>query len=134
VLTDVHRYIAFFVVGLFSVGWIWGIVAWIRKKAPGERFWTWLAMAQVVAGIEVLIGLILLAIGKRPDTPLHYVYGGGPLVVLVIAHRVARDKQSSKGIAESEGKPMEPWVPFAVASFICFGLTLRALMTGLGAP
>jgi hypothetical protein len=27
---------------------------------------------------------------------------------------------------------MAPWVPFAWAAFICFGLTLRGLMTGFG--
>jgi hypothetical protein len=40
--------------------------------------------------------------------------------VLVVAHVVAR------------GMEREPWIPFAWAGFFCFGLTLRALMTGLG--
>jgi hypothetical protein len=35
-------------------------------------------------------------------------------------------------IGFDERRKIEPWVPFAWASFISFGLTLRALMTGLG--
>jgi heme A synthase len=130
VVTEIHKYVAFVVVAIFSVGWIWGGFAWIRKRDPSDRFWTWLAVAQVLAGVQALIGIILLALGKRPDTPLHYVYGFGPIVVLVIAHQVARERSSPAG----EQAPLPPWVPFAIASFFCFGLTLRALMTGLGAP
>jgi hypothetical protein len=43
-------------------------------------------------------------------------------VILAIGHALARDPAFRE----------RPWVPFALASFICFGLTLRALMTGLG--
>jgi hypothetical protein len=49
-------------------------------------------------------------------------------VILVIAHTLARDLQKTQPGA----KPIQPWVPFAFAAFICFGLTLRGLMTGLG--
>ena len=41
---------------------------------------------------------------------------------------MAREGQKVKPGVE----PMKPWVPFAWAAFICFGLTLRGLMTGLG--
>ena len=129
-MTEVHKYVGFAVVAIFSVGWIWGVIAWIGKRAPGERFWTWLAIAQVLAGVQALIGITLLALGHRPDTWLHYVYGFGPILVLVGAHRVARDQQTGR----TDGAPLAPWVPFAIASFFCFGLALRALMTGLGAP
>jgi hypothetical protein len=51
--------------------------------------------------------------------------------VLVIAHVVARETRRMAPSART-GRTMAPWVPFAWASFICFGLTLRGLMTGLG--
>jgi hypothetical protein len=57
------------------------------------------------------------------------VYGYLPLLLFVFAHVIARE-----GSARMIGidRPVQPWTPFAWASFICFGLTLRALMTGLG--
>jgi hypothetical protein len=128
-VVELHKYVGFLVVAIFGVGWLWGLVAWIAKRGPGERFWTWLAVAQVVAGAQAIIGLTLLALGKRPEAWLHYVYGFGPIVVLVLAHQVAREQQSH----DPNGRPFEPWIPFAFAAFICFGLALRALMTGLGA-
>jgi len=129
-MPEVHTYVGFLVEAVFTVGWVWGLVALIRRREPGQGFWTWLVVAQTIAGIQAAMGLILLLLGYRPDTWLHYVYGFGPIAVLVIAHQVARDQQSGGGEAE----PVAPWIPFAAAAFVCFGLALRALMTGLGAP
>ncbi len=118
----VHEYVGYVVVALFAIGWVWGLGAWALKRGPGSWFWLWLAIVQVVAIVQALIGVVLLLLGHRPTTWLHYVYGFGPLVVLVIAHATARQQYRDR-----------PWIPFAWAAFICFGLTLRALMTGLGA-
>jgi zinc transporter ZupT len=129
-MPEVHKYIGFAVVAVFAVGWIWGLGAFVfrRVSGPGERFWTWLTVAQVVAGLQVLAGVVLLLMGKRPSTWLHYVYGVGPLAILALAHWLAREGQKVQ-----EGyEPIPPYLWFSGAAFICFGLTLRALMTGLG--
>jgi heme A synthase len=128
-MPEVHEYVGVAVVGVFTVGWVWGAVVLVRRREPGQRFWTWLVLAQVVAGLQALIGLLLLVLGYRPDSWLHYVYGFGPLVVLLIAHATARDLQNTK----PDARPIPSWVVFAAAAFICFGLSLRALMTGFGA-
>jgi hypothetical protein len=120
----VHEVVGFAVVAIFAVGWIWGLIAHLRKREPGERFWVWLSVAQVGIGIEALLGIVLFVAGYRPDTKLHYIYGVGPIVLLVIAHSTARDENFRE----------RPWVVFAWAAFFCWGLTLRALMTGLGMP
>jgi hypothetical protein len=127
-VSELHKYVGYLVVGVFAVGWLWGLVAWIFRRGPGERFWNWLTVAQVTAGIQAVIGVVLLLLGRRPTTWLHYVYGFGPFLILAIAHALARDLQKTQPGA----KPIPAWVPFAFAAFICFGLTLRGLMTGLG--
>jgi len=114
---------------VFTVGWVWGVGALILRRDPGERFWTWLTVAQVVAGVQALVGIILLLLGYRPETSLHLVYGFGPLVILGVAHVMSREV--SRGQAGG-GRWTQPWVLFTAAAFICFGLSLRALMTGLG--
>jgi hypothetical protein len=121
-VNELHRVIGFGVVAIFSIGWLFGLVLWISKRDAGDWFWRWLVTAQVVAIAQALIGVVLLVMGKRPSDWLHLVYGFGPLVILAVAHALARD----------ENFRTRPWAPFAVASFICFGLSLRALMTGLG--
>ena len=127
-MPEVHKYVGFLVEAVFTVGWVWGLVALIRRREPGQGFWTWLVVAQATAGIQAAIGLILLLLGYRPDTWLHYVYGFGPIVVFLIAHQMAREVRAG----EPGGRLSQPWVVFAAAAFICFGLAGRALMTGLG--
>jgi hypothetical protein len=134
---EVHKVIGFAVVAIFAVGWIWGLGAWIAKRGPGERFWLWLTVAQVTAGIQAILGIALLLTGHRVEAAgtlggvLHYVYGLLPLLLFVFAHIVARAGNASL-VGFDPNRRIAPWVPFAWASFICFGLTLRALMTGLG--
>ena len=127
-MPEVHKYVGFAVVGVFTVGWVWGLVALIARRDPGQRFWTWLVVAQVIAGVQAVLGLVLLLLGYRPDTWLHYVYGFGPIVIFLIAHSMARELQRG----EPGGRLSHPWVVFSAAAFICFGLAGRALMTGLG--
>jgi heme A synthase len=127
-VSKVHEFVGFVVVGIFALGWVWGLIAAIARRDPGDRYWTWLTVAQVVAGLQALLGIVLLLMGKRPSTWLHYVYGFGPFVVLAIAHLMARDLQKTKTGAPA----IAPWIVFALAAFICFGLALRGLMTGLG--
>ena len=134
-VSGLHRVIGFAVVATFALGWIWGLGARIARRRPGDAYWTWLAVAQVVAVAQAVLGTILLIAGRRLEAngvlggTLHYVYGYLPLLLFVFAHVVAR-----AGDARAVGidRPLQPWVPFAWASFISFGLTLRALMTGLG--
>jgi len=124
-MDTVHRYIAFGIPAGFALLTVWSIWALARNKAPGDGFWNVLAVLQVVIGIQVIVGAILLLTGARPPTLgpqwLHYAYGGlFPAIVLVVAHRFAR---------KNEGVP---WLVFGFAGFIIFGLTFRALQTGMG--
>jgi hypothetical protein len=118
----VHKVVGFAIVGSFAALMLWGLGARLFRRGPGEWFWRLLAAIQVVLGIQVVVGVILLfvyGVGARPW--LHYLYGSlFPIIVLVVAHVVAR------------GLERDQWVPFAWAAFFCFGLTLRALFTGLG--
>lgn len=109
-------------VGIFTIGWLFGLILWVWRRAAGDWFWRWLVAAQLIAIVQALIGVLLLIIGRRPLTWLHLVYGFGPIVIFAIAHLLARE----------EAFRAKPWAPFALASFISFGLSLRALTTGLG--
>lgn len=134
-MSEIHAVVGFVVVGVFALGWLWGLGAFLLRRGPGEGYWVWLTVAQVAAGLQAVLGILLLLLGRRMVTPgalggvLHYVYGLLPILLFVFAHIVARE-----GSARLVGidRPVRPWVPFAWASFICFGLTARALMTGLG--
>ena len=118
-----HAAIGWAIVAGFGFLWLWGMGVLIVRKGPGKRFWWLLAFVQGTVLVQGIAGVILLLMGGRVPS-LHYVYGVVfPVLVLMVAHVVAREQFAHR-----------PWLPFAAASFFCFGLTLRALMTGLGSP
>ena len=121
-MSEFHRYAGYLVVGTFAIGWLYGIVLWVTRRQAGDWFWRWLVAVQVLAVAQALGGIVLLVMGRRVTDWLHLVYGFGPIAILAIGHLLARE----------EAFRSRPWIPFALASFICFGLSLRALMTGLG--
>ncbi|MDQ4059067.1 MAG: hypothetical protein M3124_08090 [Actinomycetota bacterium] len=119
----IHSVIGWAIVIGFGTLWLWGMGALVFRRVPGRRYWWLLAFLQGSVLIQALAGVVLLLLGGREDA-LHYVYGViFPVLLLLVAHVLAREQFSHK-----------PWLPFAVAAFFCLGLTLRALTTGLEWP
>ena len=125
-MSRVHYYAAFIVPVAFGILAIAAIIGFLRNKPPGQWFWTLLAVAQVTLGVQVLVGAILFLSGLAPPGGggpiwLHYAYGGlFPAALLVGGHRLgARHKDVA-------------WVIFGGVAILNCGLTVRALLTGLG--
>ncbi|HYI46046.1 MAG TPA: hypothetical protein VE174_11380 [Actinomycetota bacterium] len=124
-MSRVHLYVAYVVPAGFAVLAIWSLISFLRNRTPASGFWTLLGFLQVVLGLQVIVGAILFLSGLQPTTDgpvwLHYAYGGlFPAALLVGAHRFGAKHQDVA------------WIGFGVVAFLSAGLTLRALMTGLG--
>ncbi len=101
------------------------VLALVLRAVAGQRevpwFWKLVSGAQVLLGLQLLFGLVLLAIGRRPaadlfTTSFHLLYGFVfPLVVLFFGHKWAR-----------EGR-FHPLTAFAVVGLVNFGLTARGM-------
>ena len=126
-MSEFHKYFGWAVPIGFGILALWAIYSLIRNRQPHDRFWSLLGVMQVLVAIQVVVGAILLLMGLQPpptDAPiwLHYAYGGlFPAALLMLAHRLGSTRFESV-----------PWIPFGAASFLICGLTVRALMTGLG--
>ena len=123
-MANFHKFIGFLIVGGWAALMLWGLLAWFTKREPNPWFWRLLGVLQGILVLQVVLGLILWTTNPIPAF-LHPLYGAVfPLIALVVAHVLARgvDVESDR------------WKVFAVAAFFIFGLTLRALMTGLGFP
>jgi heme A synthase len=124
-MSRVHLYVAYVVPAGFAVLAIWALISFLRNRTPASGFWTLLGFLQVVLGLQVIVGGILFLSGLQPTTEgpvwLHYAYGGlFPAALLVGAHRFGTKHQDVA------------WIVFGVVAFLNAGLTVRALMTGLG--
>ncbi len=117
----VHLIIGWGIVGGFGLLWLWGMATWVVRRGPGRPYWWLLSLLQSAVLLQGVVGVVLLIAGLRASA-LHYVYGVVfPVLILLVAHVLAREAFADR-----------PWFPFAWAAFFSFGLTLRALMTGLG--
>jgi hypothetical protein len=65
----------------------WGGAAWLRQR-PSVAFWHLLRIAQVAVVAQVLLGAILVLLGRESPDGLHYVYGVLPLVVSLTAEAI----------------------------------------------
>ena len=121
----VHAAIGFAIVGGWFVLFGWGALSFVVKREPPPWYWRLLGLLQVLLILQLLAGGILLLSGRRADSFLHYLYGAVfPAIVLVATHATARRMADEA----------DTWKAFAIAAFFVFGLTLRALTTGLGMP
>ncbi|MGH3664935.1 MAG: hypothetical protein ACRDU8_02385 [Egibacteraceae bacterium] len=117
--------------GITILAWlvvmVWSVVIWRRGVDEAPRFWKAVSLAQVLLGVQLLFGVTLLVLGRRPgtastfDTIFHPLYGFVfPIIVLLVAH------------AQARGGNRNAYATFALGSFVVVALTLRAYLVGLG--
>ena len=128
-VSGVHGYVLGFVlIGSWAVICVWALALRFTKYEETPMFWRFVSLAQILLVVEVVVGVVLLLMGRRPGPAddgatlaFHLAYGVlFPLITLVVGHRVARDGRYS---AHSV---------FAVVGLVIFGLTARAWMVGSG--
>ncbi len=123
-MQQIHRVIGFAIVGGFLVLFVWGLALWLRTRLPGEWYWRLLAALQVSLALQLVGGVVLLLLGGTQPL-LHYLYGAlFPGIALVVAHVLGRGMEQER----------DALLIFCIVAFVCFGLSLRALATGLGLP
>ncbi|MGH2768396.1 MAG: hypothetical protein ACRDIF_05500 [Actinomycetota bacterium] len=123
-MTELHRAVGAGIVAGFLVLLVWGAVAAAMKRGPGGWFWRLLAAMQGALILQMVAGVVLLAIGFRQPL-LHYGYGAlFPGLVLAGAHLFARGMPKEADAAKV----------FTLASFFVVALLLRAFITGMGLP
>ncbi|HEV8648861.1 MAG TPA: hypothetical protein VG276_05515 [Actinomycetes bacterium] len=120
-MVGLHRIAGVAIVAGWGALFLWGVGLFILRRDAGRLYWGLLAVLQILLGLQLAVGLVLLALGNQRPL-LHYAYGSVfPAVVLAVCHLFTR------GL---EKPPFHLF--FTIGSFFVFGLTARALMTGLG--
>lgn len=119
-MREIHQYLGLAIAGAFLLLSVWGLFQWLRNADPGPMYYRLLAAAQVGLGLQVVVGIAMFLF-ERGDAidPLHFIYGGFPILVLIFAHRYSKKLEGLE------------WVAFALAGLFIFGLQLRGYMTGL---
>ncbi|MGE5635866.1 MAG: hypothetical protein ACM3UV_02825 [Nocardioidaceae bacterium] len=121
----------------------WGAVAWLRKE-PSVAFWPLLRVAQAFVVVQALLGLLLLASGRRAPDDLHVIYGLGPLLVSFMSEgmRAGVGMRELEGVEDVEALERREQLVLArrvalaeigvmtVGALLILTLALRAYQTG----
>ncbi|HZD68017.1 MAG TPA: hypothetical protein VFA45_03565 [Actinomycetes bacterium] len=120
-MTRFHEVEGFVIVAGWGVLFLWGIGLFLLRRDAGRLYWGLVALLQILLGVQIVAGIVLLALGERRMV-LHYLYGSLlPAIVLVGCHVLTRSLQ----------RPPYHFF-FTWGALVLFGLTARALMTGFG--
>ena len=135
-IAAIHGYlIGFAVISAWAVIMFWSTALAFLKYDETPTFWRAVSVAQILLGVQLLVGLVLLVLwltgnGQAPaansggsalDNTFHLLYGVVfPAIVLFVGHRMAR-----------QGR-FNPHLVFAVVGLVIFGLTGRAWQVGAG--
>ena len=116
-----HELEGFVIVAGWGVLLLFGVGLFITRRDAGRVYWGLLTVLQVLLVVQLLAGIVLLIAGGRQPL-LHYLYGAVfPALVLGVCHVFTR------------GLEKPPYhMFFTIGSLLVFGLTARALVTGLG--
>ena len=138
-----HMWLGIGVLATNALAAAWGAVAWLRKR-PSLAFWPLLRVAQGFVVVQVVVGLLLLASGRRPADDLHMIYGVALLVITLVsegmrvgvAQRELEDVEDLHSLERSEQVAIARRVTLGEMGVLTIGLllivtlALRAYQTG----
>jgi hypothetical protein len=111
---EVHLVVGVCLIAANLVAGVWGGIAWLQDRTT-VGFWYALRIAQVTVALQALLGLALAFSGHHADQ-LHYLYGGLPLVISLLAELIRAGSAAQElGDLEFRSLPAERQTQIAAA-------------------
>jgi len=98
---------------------LWGMVMWFRGSGVTGSIAGALAIGEVLVLVQVLAGVGLYAMGGRPPTSTHYLYGITVILVLPFAWSYMKDRDQRQAL-----------MIYSLLALFIFGLAIRGMTTG----
>lgn len=97
----------------------WGLFAYLRGQAVSGSYAGSLVIGEILVVAQVGAGLLLLAVGSRPPSPTHYLYGITAVLVLPFAWSYLRGRNQRQAL-----------LMYSLIALFIFGLAVRGMLTG----
>lgn len=103
---------------MVAVG-VWGLVSFLRGGALSGSLAGAFAIGQALIALQVLAGVALVLLGRRPPSSVHYLYGATAVLVLpfVWSYLRARDQRLAL-------------LYYSLVTLFIAGLAVRGMTTG----
>ena len=130
-LPVVHLYLGLVFMAASLILALWAYLLHRRRRPLPGPYWRMQTAALALLGIQVLVGLSMLAIGLRP-VPLHYLYAA-LAIAAGVGQLLLRPGGSLGRMLREEGALSESGA-FAILTLLAGLFALRLYMTGVGLP
>ena len=140
-VAEVHLITGIALIAANLTAGVWGSLDWLYRR-PSVGFWYTLRVAQASVVLQVILGGVLVFLGREASENLHYLYGLQPLFVSFLAELIrAGAAQQELGELDFQGMSEERQQEvalaivrretgiMAVACLVIVGLALRAAGT-----
>ena len=117
-VVDAHRIISNMVAIYALVTGTWGVLNYLRRRAPDGTYNGMLAIGVGLFVVEGLIGLILVLTGLQPARGLHFLYG---VTIIVTIPGIFAITRGSNTVRES--------MLYGLGMIFIWGLAERAVET-----
>jgi hypothetical protein len=97
---------------------VWGLFNYVRGSNPPGGYLGAMIILEGLAVVQSLVGVVLLGSGHRPDSTLHYLYGGAAVLTLPAAYFMS-----------AGGRERRDSMVFGLAALLLVGVALRAMTT-----
>ena len=97
---------------------IWGLVTFLRGGTLSGSLAGALAIGQGLIAVQVLAGVALLFVGRRPIDPTHYLYGATAILVLPFAWSYLRSRDARLAL-----------LYYSLITLFVAGLAIRGMTT-----
>ena len=98
---------------------VWGLVSYARGGRVSGSLFGAMAIGQGLVLVQVLAGLALYLEGRRPATPVHYLYGLTAVLVLPFVWSYLRDRDQRQAL-----------LVYSLLTLFIAGLAVRGMTTG----
>ncbi|MBI2939702.1 MAG: hypothetical protein HYY04_04625 [Chloroflexi bacterium] len=115
---DAHATISRMILLITLVVAVWALATAIGRRSLSPAFWSAFVVAEAILGVQAIIGILLLLLGRQPRDWLHLAYGLIAAAALPFANSYA---------ARS---PARAALILGLTALFTFGLGVRAITTG----
>ncbi len=125
ILITLHSYNVYLVIVAALITAVWGLILYFRKKTMPQVWRTALIVTGILALLQGLLGVSMVALGLHPGTGkglyyLHYVYGGIVALGLPVALTYATGGKNLR----------RDMLIFSIALLVMVAAGVRAWITG----
>ncbi len=114
-IADIHSWLGWVVAGANAIAGTWALIAHWRSSVRGRALWIVTAVAQVLIGIQVIIGVVDMRLNSRDVAGTHLFYGFVALFSVAIIYTYRQQ--------------IERWqyVLYGLGGWFLMGLALRSM-------